>query len=51
MDNVYIDLEELIKYKYPTATVVKTRGAFEIRDDEAREFSSQIDAFVYAVED
>ena len=51
MDNVYTVLEELIKDKYPTATVVKTRGAFEIRDDEAREFASQIDAFVYAVGD
>jgi len=51
MDNVYTALEELIKEKYPTATVVKTRGAFEIRDDEAREWVSQIDAFVYAVGD
>ena len=51
MDNVYTVLEELLKEKYPTATIVKTQGAFEIRDDEARDLASQIDAFVYAVGD
>jgi hypothetical protein len=51
MDNVYTVLEELLKKKYPTATVIKTRGAFEIRDDEAKDLASKIDAFVYAVGD
>ena len=51
MDNFYAVLEELLKKKYPSVSIYKTRGAFEIRDDEARDFASKVDTFVYAVGD
>jgi hypothetical protein len=51
MDNVYTVLEELLKKKYPTVSIIKTRGAFEIRDDEAKDLASKVDTFVYAVGD
>ncbi len=51
MDNFYAVLEELLKNKYPTATIKLLRGAFEIRDDEAKAWLPEIDTFVYAVGD
>lgn len=51
MDNVYAVVEELIKRDYPTVSVVRAEGAFEIRDDEAENFAQQVDAFIYAVGD
>jgi hypothetical protein len=51
MDNFYSVLAELLKEKFPTATTTVLRGAFEIRDEDAKAWVSQIDAFVYAVGD
>jgi hypothetical protein len=51
MDNFYAVLEELLKKKYPTVTIKLLRGAFEIRDDEAKAWLPEIDTFVYGVGD
>jgi hypothetical protein len=51
MDNFYAVLEEMLKKKFPTATIKLLRGAFEIRDDEAKAWISEIDTFVYGVGD
>jgi hypothetical protein len=51
MDNFYTVFEELLKKKYPTIKVKTMRGAFLIRDDDAREMAREVDAFVYGVGD
>jgi len=51
MDNFYAAIEELLKKKYPTITTSTLKGSFEIRDEDAKAFGSQIDAFIYAVGD
>jgi hypothetical protein len=51
MDNFYTAIEELLRERYPDSTVTRMTGAFEIRDDDARNFASGIDAFIYAVGD
>lgn len=51
VDNFYTVFEELLKKKFPTATTTVLRGAFEIRDEEAKAWASQIDTFVYGVGD
>jgi hypothetical protein len=51
MDNFYGVLEELLKKKYPTVTVKKLTGSFEITDRDAKDWAPQIDTFVYAVGD
>ena len=51
MDNFYIVFEELLKKKYPTVKVKSMRGAFLIRDDDAKTMAKEADAFVYGVGD
>ena len=51
MDNFYTVFEELLKNKYPTATTTLLKGAFEIRDEEAATWASEVDTFVYGVGD
>ncbi len=51
VDNFYAVFEELLKKKFPTATVTMLRGAFEIRDEEAKAWAPQVDTFVYGVGD
>lgn len=51
MDNFYTAIEDLIKARYPDITVNRLTGAFEIRDNDAEDFASGIDAFIYAVGD
>jgi hypothetical protein len=51
IDNFYAVFEELLKKRYPTATTVLLRGAFEIRDKDAEELAPQVDTFVYGVGD
>ncbi len=51
MDNFYAALQELLKKKYPATTTKILKGSFEIRDDDAESFTSDIDAFIYAVGD
>lgn len=51
VDNFYAVLEELLKKKYPTATIVLLRGAFEIRDEDAQGWKKEVNTFVYGVGD
>ena len=51
MDNFYTVFEELLKQKYPDATVMKVSGAFLIRDEDAEALAKEADAFVYGVGD
>lgn len=51
MDNFYTVFEELLKKKYPTVTTTLLRGAFEIRDEDAKAWLPQIDTFLYGVGD
>jgi len=51
MDNFYTAIDQLLKKRYPTMTTSVLKGSFEIRDEEAKAFASQIDAFIYAVGD
>ncbi len=51
MDNFYTVFAELLKKRYPTASTTVLRGAFLIREDDARAWLPQIDTFVYGVGD
>lgn len=51
MDNFYTVFEELLKKKFPAVKVKTMRGAFLIRDDDAKAFAKEVDAFVYGVGD
>jgi hypothetical protein len=51
MDNFYSAIEDLLKKKYPTITTSILRGSFEIRDEDAKAWLSEIDTFIYAVGD
>jgi hypothetical protein len=51
MDNFYTVFAELLKKKYHTATTTLLRGAFLIREEDAQDWLSKIDTFVYGVGD
>ncbi len=51
MDNFFTAIEELLKARYPGITTTRLTGSFEIRDDEAKKFASEIDTFIYAIGD
>ncbi len=51
MDNFYSVLADLLRNKFPTVTTTVLRGAFEIRDEDAKAWVPEIDAFVYGVGD
>ena len=51
LDNFYKVFEELLKEKYPTATTTWLKGAFLIRDEDAKSWQNEIDTFVYGVGD
>jgi hypothetical protein len=51
MDNFYAVFEELLKQKYPSATTVFMRGAFEITDKDARALAQQVDTWINGVGD
>lgn len=51
LDNFYTVFEELLKKRYPTATTVLLKGAFEITNKDAKDWAPQIDTFVYGVGD
>ena len=51
LDNFYRVFEELLKKKYPTATTTWLKGAFLIRDEDAKAWQKEIDTFVYGVGD
>jgi hypothetical protein len=51
MENFYAAIDQLLQKRYSTVTTFMLKGSFEIRDEEAKEFASQIDAFIYAVGD
>jgi hypothetical protein len=51
MDNFFTAIEELLKARYPGITTTRLTGSFEIRDDDAKKFASEIDTFIYAIGD
>jgi hypothetical protein len=51
MDNFYSVFAELLKKRYATATTDLLRGAFLIREEDARDWQDKIDTFVYGVGD
>ena len=51
MDRFYTVFMELLKNKYPTAKTIYVSGDYLINDEDANEWDSQIDTFVYGVGD
>ena len=51
VDNFFTVIEELLKARYPDITTKWLVGAFEIRDDEAETFASEVDTCIYAIGD
>ena len=51
VDNFFAAIEDLLRERYPDITTTRLTGAFEIRDDEAEKFASEIDTFIYAIGD
>lgn len=51
MDRFYTVFKELLKNKFPTAKTIYLSGDYLINDDNANEWNSQIDTFVYGVGD
>ena len=51
MDNFYTVFEELLTKKYPSVKIKTMRGAFLIRDDDAKKLADEVDAFIYGVGD
>jgi hypothetical protein len=51
VDNFFTAVEDLLKERFPDITTVRLTGAFEIRDDDAEKFASEIDTFIYAIGD
>ncbi len=45
------EIERLLKEKYPTITVLRYNGAFDIGDVLARKVASEVDAFIYGSAD
>jgi hypothetical protein len=51
VDNFFTAIEDLLKERFEDITTTRLTGAFEIRDDDAEKFASEIDAFIYAIGD
>lgn len=51
VDNFFAAIEELLRIRFAGITVTRLTGAFEIRNDEAEKFASEIDTFIYAIGD
>ena len=45
------EIERLLKERYPTITVLRYNGAFDIGDVLARKMVSEVDAFIYGSAD
>jgi hypothetical protein len=45
------EIERLLKERYPTITVLRYNGAFDIGDVLARKMASEVDAFIYGSAD
>lgn len=45
------EIERLLKERYPTITVLRYNGAFDIGDVLARKVASEVDAFIYGSAD
>jgi len=45
------EIEKLLQEKYPTITVLRYNGAFDIGDVLARKVASEVDAFIYGSAD
>jgi hypothetical protein len=50
-NNFFDVVEQLLKEKYPTATVSRYRGPFDLGEKRAAEIAKEVDAFVYGVGD
>lgn len=50
-NNFFDVVEQLLKEKYPTATIVRYRGPFDLGAKRATEIAKEVDAFVYGVGD
>jgi hypothetical protein len=45
------EIERLLKERYPTITVLRYHGAFDIGDVLARKMASEVDTFIYGSAD
>jgi hypothetical protein len=50
-DNFWDGVDELLKEKYPTATIVRYRGPFDLGDEMAARVSKEVDTVLYGVGD
>ena len=50
-NNLFDVLEGMLKEKYPTATIVRSRGTHQISDDMAAKLAKEVDTFIYGVGD
>ena len=44
-------VEELLHAQYPTATIIRYYGAFDMPDDMAQEIASEVDTYILGVAD
>jgi hypothetical protein len=50
-NNFFDVLEQLLKEKYPSATILRYRGPFDLGEKRAAEIAKEVDTFVYGVGD
>ena len=50
-NNFFDVVEQLLKEKYPTVTVLRYRGPFDLGEKRAAEIAKEMDSFVYGVGD
>jgi len=50
-DNFWDGVDELLKERYPTATIVRYRGPFDLGDEMAAKISKEVDTVLYGVGD
>ena len=50
-DNFWDGVDELLKERYPTATILRYRGSFDLGDEMAARISKEVDTVLYGVGD
>lgn len=50
-DNFFDGLEQILKQKYPTASMVRYRGGFDLGDARSEVLKKEVDVVVYGVGD
>jgi hypothetical protein len=50
-DNFWDGVEELLRDRYPAATIVRYRGPFDLGDERAATISKEVDTVLYGVGD